>query len=87
MVLNLVFYAFNAISVPVIQNLIAQDAEGEKSNVVMGFCNATKHLGALTAGFVYGLGPKVSFVFAGISFAAAAAGVIYYNMRYRKERG
>ena len=91
MVLNLVFYAFNAISVPVIQNLIAQDAEGEKSNVVMGFCNATKHLGgiigALTAGFVYGLGPKVSFVFAGISFAAAAAGGIYYNMRYRKERG
>lgn len=88
MVLNLLFYGFNAISIPVIQNLIAEDAEGEKSNVVMGFCNATKHLGgiigALTAGFVYGFGPKISFIFAAASFLAATGCVIYYNVKCRK---
>ncbi len=89
MIVNLIFYAFNAISVPVIQDLIAQDADGEKSNVVMGFCNATKHLGgiigALTAGFVYGIRPNLSFIFAGISFAAAVAMVVFYNMKSREK--
>ena len=88
--LTLVFYGCNAVGVPVIQNLIARDAEGEKSNVIMGFCNATKHLGGIigrqTAGFVYGLGPKTAFVFAGAAFLAAAAVSALYRRRLAREK-
>lgn len=67
MIINIFFFAFSAVSIPVIQSMIASRAPGPQSNLVMGFYNATKSLGgiigSLTAGLIYARGPKLSFVF------------------------
>ena len=77
MVINIFFFAFSAVSIPVIQSMIASRAPGPQSNVIMGFYNATKSLGgiigSLTAGLIYARGPKLSFVF---SFAALGLAVL-----------
>lgn len=77
MVINIFFFAFSAVSIPVIQSMIASRASGPQSNLVMGFYNATKSLGgiigSLTAGLIYAKGPKLSFVF---SLAALGLAVV-----------
>lgn len=76
MLLNVVFFAFNAVAEPVVQDVIASGAEKEQGNMVMAFYNAIKSLGgivgSLTAGFIYGLGPKLAFVFACAAYGLAA---------------
>lgn len=82
MVINVVFFAFNAVSVPVVQNVVADGAQEGQGNLVMGFYNAVKNLGgivgSLTAGFIYSTGPKLSFVFACIAFILAAVCAFIY---------
>ena len=50
--------------------------------MVMAFYNAIKSLGgivgSLMAGFIYGVGPKLSFVFAALSFGIAAVMAVIY---------
>lgn len=74
-VLTIFYLAVNAISVPVLQSLITSKAEKKTSNLVMGFYNAMKSLGgvlgALFAGFIYEIGPKLPFLFAAIGFCIA----------------
>lgn len=76
MVLNVVFFAFNAVVIPVVQDVVASGADEGQSNMVMAFYNAIKNLGgivgSLTAGFIYSSGPKLAFVFACIVFALGA---------------
>ncbi|MBQ0001835.1 MAG: MFS transporter [Clostridiales bacterium] len=80
-VLTVIYLAVNSISVPVLQSLVTDRAEQKTSNLVMGFYNAIKNLGgvlgALLAGFIYEIGPKLPFFFGafcfGISFIFAAA--------------
>ena len=76
MVINVVFFAFNAVTVPVVQNVVASGADKGQGNMVMAFYNAIKNLGgivgSLTAGFIYSAGPKLSFVFACAAFALGA---------------
>lgn len=86
LIINVVFYAFNAVSIPLLQDMVAKKAEGHDSNLVMGFYNATKSLGgiigSLFAGFIYTRGPRLSFVFAGIVLLIATGfSVIYYKMK------
>lgn len=82
MLINVVFFAFNAVTIPVVQDVVASAAEKEQSNMVMAFYNAIKSLGgivgSLTAGFIYGLGPKLAFVFAALSFGIAVPMAIIY---------
>ena len=40
MIINVVFFAFNAVSVPVVQNVVADGAREGQGNLVMGFYNA-----------------------------------------------
>lgn len=74
LVLYFVFYIFNALYIPLIQDVIARRTKSN-SNIVMGFYNAMKSLGmiigALFAGFIYQFGPKVPFVMAIITFLVA----------------
>lgn len=84
-VMNVFFFAFNAISIPLLQNLVAEKAKGNESNLVMGFYNATKSLGgifgSLFAGFIYSEGPKLAFVFAaGALLISTLAAALYYRM-------
>ena len=63
--LGVVLYAGYSVSLPVLQHMVAQRAEPEKKNLVMGFYNATKSLGgvvgSLMAGFLYGIHIKLPF--------------------------
>lgn len=84
MIFNLLFFAFNAMYIPLLQDLCASTSSSEHSSMVMGFYNAMKSLGmiagALFAGFIYAAGPRLSFLFAGIFFLIAmAASVVFYR--------
>lgn len=73
---NVLFFAFYFISVPLMQNRAAVLGAGENSNLVMGAFNAVKSFGSVfgsaLAGFLYELSPKTPFVFGMIAFALAA---------------
>lgn len=87
MAISVVFYAFNAVSIPLLQDLVAKRAStGKDSNLIMGFYNATKSLGgiigSLFAGLIYTRGPKLSFIFSGVVFLIATLfSVLYYKMK------
>ena len=72
---NILFFAFYFISIPLMQNRAAVLGEGEHSNLVMGAFNAVKSFGgifgAALAGFLYEVHPKTPFVFGLIAFALA----------------
>lgn len=83
--MSVVFFALNAITIPLLQNLVAEKAKGRESNLVMGFYNSTKSLGgifgSLFAGFMYAEGPKLAFVFgAAVLLISTVASVFYYWM-------
>lgn len=65
-IINIVFFAFNAIYIPLLQDVAAKSADSHNSGLVMGFYNAIKSLGmicgALFAGFIYAQGAKLSFL-------------------------
>ena len=74
---NVLFFAFYFISVPLMQNRAAVLGAGENSNLVMGALNAVKSFGSIfgsaLAGFLYEWNPKLPFVFGLAAFALAAA--------------
>ena len=83
--MSVVFYALNAITLPISQSLVAEKAKGGDSNLVMGFYNSTKSLGgifgSLFAGFMYSEGPKLAFVFAAAALGVSTlASIVYYRM-------
>lgn len=73
---NVLFFAFYFISVPLMQNRAAVLGAGENSNLVMGAFNAVKSFGSIfgsaLAGFLYEWSPKTPFVFGFAAFALAA---------------
>lgn len=87
---NILFFALNAIYIPLLQDMCASAAKEEDSNMVMGFYNAMKSLGmiagALFAGFIYAAGPKLSFLFAGIFFLISMLATLWYYKRIQKSR-
>lgn len=88
---NIIFFAFNAMYIPLVQDLCARNSDDSNSSMVMGFYNALKSLGmvcgGLFAGFIYGVGPKLSFLFASIFFMVALILMVFYrNRQIAKER-
>lgn len=88
--INFVFFALNAIYIPLLQDMCATSAKHKDSNMVMGFYNAMKSLGmiagALFAGFIYGIGPRLSFLYAGIFFLLSMLGTIWYYQRKKYKK-
>lgn len=84
---SILLYAANFVSVPLIQNLVANQAEQGQQNLVMGFYNATKNIGgmvgSLTAGFIYSVDAKLPFLCTLAVFGAAAL-VMEIFAKYRK---
>ncbi len=78
-----IFFAFNSISLPLLQDLVASGGSEEHNNLIMGFYNAMKSLGgifgALFAGLLYTVNPKLPFTFGFISFVLATVLSIVYN--------
>lgn len=89
-VVNVIFFAFYAITIPLIQNLISKRAHGDNSNLVMGFYNATKSLGgiigAFVAGGIYVFNPKYPFIFGLFAFSLSAVLACVYYARNKKNR-
>lgn len=89
LIMNIIYFALSAISVPMLQDLVAKaaDAEGHDSNIVMGFYNALKNfggiLGALLAGFTYIVTPKTPFIccMAGMLAAAVFAALFTFKKK------
>ena len=83
-------YAGYAVSLPLLQHMVAAQADPARKNLVMGFYNATKSLGgiigSLTAGFLYGLHVKLPFLVVAVTYAAATAVAVAYLLR-GKRRG
>jgi hypothetical protein len=88
--LNVVYFALNAIIVPVIQDLIASRSNNKNTSIVMGFYNAIKSLGgilgALIAGFLYVFNPRLPFISGLITFILATILSVYYYILTKKER-
>lgn len=89
-ILNVVFFAFNGISVPILQDMVAQKAKGENSNLVMGFYNSMKSLGgivgALFSGLLYAANPKFPFIMGLVAFLIATLlSIIYAREKAQKQ--
>jgi len=73
--LSILFFVFNALIVPITQEMVSSEAATKDSSIVMGFYNGIKSLGgifgALAAGIFYTVHPTLPIVFAGISFLVA----------------
>ena len=53
-VFSVLVYAGYSVSIPVLQNMVAQQADPAQKNLVMGFYNATKSLGSIAGSFIAG---------------------------------
>ncbi|MCE5196052.1 MAG: MFS transporter [Negativicutes bacterium] len=87
--INIVFYACSAVSIPVLQSMVAKKAHGGESNLIMGFYNSMKSLGgiigAFASGALYTFAPKAPFVLCLAVFALAAVCAVIYQRRSQKE--
>ena len=72
---NVIFFAFYFISLPLAQDRAAALGAGRDSNLVMGSFNAVRSFGSIfgsaLAGFIYEINAKLPFVFGFAAFAAA----------------
>ena len=86
---SILVYAGYSVSLPVLQNIVAKEADPSRKNLVMGFYNATKSVGSvagsLTAGFIYSAGAKLPFACTALIYGLGMAAAIFY-LRFRKEQ-
>lgn len=82
---SIIVYATYSISLPILQNMVATEANPSQKNLVMGFYNATKSLGSiigsLTAGFIYSTHIKLPFVITALIYGFAFLFSLYYAKR------
>ena len=83
-------YAGYSVSLPVLQHMVAEQADPVQKNLVMGFYNATKSLGSiigsLMAGFLYGFHVKLPFLVVVAAYGLSIAAALGYLLRCRKEK-
>ncbi|NLN83910.1 MAG: MFS transporter [Firmicutes bacterium] len=84
-IINVLFFAFNAVTIPMIQALVSQSAKEKDSNLVMGFYNAMKSLGsiigAFASGALYTMNPKFPFVLTLVAFFFGTIFAFTYQKR------
>lgn len=70
--LSILVYSANAVTIPLLQDIIAKKSSRDKENVIMGFYNAAKSLGSIAgsmiAGVIYAWNAHSPFAFAAIFF-------------------
>ena len=75
-------YAAYSVSLPVLQNMVAAQADPAQKNLVMGFYNATKSLGSiagsLTAGFIYAVDVKLPFACTALIYGLGTVAALFY---------
>ncbi len=89
-VVNVIFFAFYQVSLPLTQNRAAELGRGKESNLVMGAINSIKSFGgifgALSAGFAYEISPRLPFILGFCGFALAAVFALRF-WRIEKREG
>ena len=91
-VINIFLYSLNALYNPLIQATYAQGVPDQKqSGVFMGVFTSLKALGmvagSLFAGFIYGFGPRLSFLYAMAGLFIACALAVWAYAARKKELG
>lgn len=89
---GIALYALYSVSLPVLQNMVAQQAKPGQKNLVMGFYNATKSLGSiagsLMAGFLYEIHIRLPFlVIAVVYFLSVPVMLGYWIYCTRRQPG
>jgi len=87
--LSVFVYAGYSVSLPVLQHMVAVQADPAQKNLVMGFYNATKSLGSiigsLMAGFLYALHVKLPFAVVAVAYGCSLLAAVGYLFRTRKK--
>ena len=87
---SILVYAGYSVSLPVLQNIVAAQADPRRKNLVMGFYNATKSLGSiagsLTAGFIYSVHVKLPFACTALIYGLSMAAAIGYLACCKKQK-
>lgn len=87
--LSVFVYAGYSVSLPVLQHMVAVQAEPARKNLVMGFYNATKSLGSiigsLMAGFLYALHVKLPFTVVAVAYGCSLLAAAGYLLHCRKK--
>ena len=86
---GILLYAGYSVSVPVLQNIVAAQADPAQKNLVMGFYNATKSLGSiigsLVAGFIYGIHVKLPFICVAVVYGLSIIAALGYLLYCRRK--
>ena len=87
--LSVFVYAGYSVSLPVLQHMVAVQADPERKNLVMGFYNATKSLGSivgsLMAGFLYAVHSKLPFGIVAVAYGFSFLAAMIYLLQGRKK--
>ena len=87
--LSVCVYAGYSVSLPVLQHMVAVQADPARKNLVMGFYNATKSLGSiigsLMAGFLYALHVKLPFAVVAAAYGCSLLAAAGYLLQSRKK--
>ena len=86
---SVMVYAGYSVSLPVLQHMVAQQADPAQKNLVMGFYNATKSLGSilgsLMSGFLYGYHVKLPFLVVTVAYGVSILSAVGYRFRRYKK--
>ena len=87
--LSVLVYAGYSVSLPVLQHMVAVQADPARKNLVMGFYNATKSLGSvvgsLMAGFLYAVHTKLPFGVVAVTYGLSLLAALGYLLRSKKK--
>lgn len=87
--LSVFVYAGYSVSLPVLQHMVAVQADPARKNLVMGFYNATKSLGSiigsLMAGFLYALHVKLPFAVVAVAYGCSFLAAMGYLLRCKRK--
>jgi DHA1 family multidrug resistance protein-like MFS transporter len=86
---NIVFYTFNAIYLPIQQDIVTQGQNVSNSGAISGIFNSVRSagmiFGSLFSGFIYSVGNYLPFIFASIAFFLSVV-ISYINyIQYKKD--
>ena len=86
--MSVIVYAGYSVSLPVLQHMVAVQADPVQKNLVMGFYNATKSLGSiigsLSAGFLYAVSAKLPFAVVVAAYSLSFLAAVIYLFQKRK---
>ena len=89
MVFGVLVYTGYSVIVPVLQDMVANLSDPAQKNLVMGFFNATRSIGsiigALAAGFIYGIHAKLPFLCVALSYGLSILVAVLFLTHRRKQ--